>query len=278
LKELVDRKDSLIKARATPPMLLKADLKTLPLSVETFGTKFDVVLVDPPWEEYVRRAPGVTDGHYWTWQEIMALQIEAITDTPSFVFLWCGSAEGLDAGRHCLQKWGFRRCEDICWIKTNKQQRKTTSTDPQSVLQHTKEHCLMGIKGTVRRATDGHIIHANIDTDIIIDEEPPFGSTHKPEELYHIIERFAQGRRRLELFGEESNMRNGWVTVGNALTTSNFNPKVYANYFRGPDGLPYVSTDRIPGGRPVPGSIHLVGTTEEIENLRPRSPPPHQRH
>lgn len=31
----------------------------------------------------------------------------------------CGCAEGLEAGRHCLNKWGFRRSEDICWIKTN---------------------------------------------------------------------------------------------------------------------------------------------------------------
>ena len=51
----------------------------------------------------------------------------------------------------------------------------------------------MGIKGTVRRTTDGHLIHANIDTDIIISEEPPTGSTKKPEELYQVIERFAQG-------------------------------------------------------------------------------------
>lgn len=35
----------------------------------------------------------------------------------------------------------------------------------------------MGIKGTVRRSTDGHIIHANIDTDIIIAEEPTDGKT-----------------------------------------------------------------------------------------------------
>lgn len=51
----------------------------------------------------------------------------------------------------------------------------------------------MGIKGTVRRTTDGHLIHANIDTDIIISEEPPTGSTKKPDELYQVIERFAQG-------------------------------------------------------------------------------------
>ena len=41
----------------------------------------------------------------------------------------------------------------------------------------------MGIKGSVRRRSDGHIIHANIDTDIIVTEEPPFGSTRKPDEL-----------------------------------------------------------------------------------------------
>lgn len=51
----------------------------------------------------------------------MGLEIEAIADTPSFVFLWCGSAEGLDAGRHCLKKWGFRRVEDVCWVKTNRE-------------------------------------------------------------------------------------------------------------------------------------------------------------
>ena len=33
----------------------------------------------------------------------------------------------------------------------------------------------MGIKGTVRRNQDGHFIHANIDLDIIITEEPQIG-------------------------------------------------------------------------------------------------------
>lgn len=276
LKELVERKDGLIASRATPPAFLQADLHELPLSVDTFGTKFDVVLIDPPWEEYVRRAPGVGQGESWSWQQIKNLEVDKITDNPSFVFLWCGSAEGLDAGRICLQQWGFRRCEDICWIKTNKEQRRAASVrqDTQAVLQHTKEHCLMGIKGTVRRTTDGHLIHANIDTDIIISEEPPTGSTKKPEELYQVIERFAQGRRRLELFGEDHNIRPGWVTVGTHLTSSNFNPQAYANNFRMPDGSVYVSS----GVKPPPGAPHLTGSTEEIETLRPRSPPPNQRH
>ena len=49
-------------------MSFSADLRTLPLSVQTFGSKFDVIIVDPPWEEYVQRAPGVGDGTSWTWQ------------------------------------------------------------------------------------------------------------------------------------------------------------------------------------------------------------------
>jgi hypothetical protein len=34
----------------------------------------------------------------------------------------------------------------------------------------------MGIKGTVRRSIDGHIIHANIDADIIIAEKTTDGN------------------------------------------------------------------------------------------------------
>jgi mRNA (2'-O-methyladenosine-N6-)-methyltransferase len=52
----------------------------------------------------------------------------------------------------------------------------------------------MGIRGTVKRGIDGHLIHSNVDTDVIVSEEPPLGSTEKPEELYSIIERFCAGR------------------------------------------------------------------------------------
>lgn len=33
-------------------------------------------------------------------------------------------------------------------------------------------------------------------------------------------------RRRLELFGEDHNMRPGWVTVGKNISTTNFKLKV----------------------------------------------------
>ena len=77
-------------ANPLPPLSLRAqaDLRELKLNIVTFGTKFDVVLVDPPWEEYARRAPGI-DVATWAWQDIMRLEIEAVVDTPSFIFLWC---------------------------------------------------------------------------------------------------------------------------------------------------------------------------------------------
>ena len=55
----------------------------------------------------------------------------------------------------------------------------------------------MGIRGTVRRSVDGDFIHSNIDIDLLIDEEAEVGNDSKPEELFHIVERFCQGKRRL---------------------------------------------------------------------------------
>ncbi|GLJ32238.1 hypothetical protein SUGI_0648840 [Cryptomeria japonica] len=49
------------EACACPPTYLKCDSRETVLSPELFGTNFDAILVDPPWEEYVHRAPSVGD-------------------------------------------------------------------------------------------------------------------------------------------------------------------------------------------------------------------------
>jgi hypothetical protein len=77
LRELIQKKDEIVAHSASPPMYMKCDLHEFELSPEFFGTKFDVILVDPPWEEYVHRAPGVADHmEYWTFEEILNLKIE----------------------------------------------------------------------------------------------------------------------------------------------------------------------------------------------------------
>ncbi|KAF0308809.1 N6-adenosine-methyltransferase non-catalytic subunit [Amphibalanus amphitrite] len=199
LRELIKLKDELIEETATPPMYLKTDL--LSFELRQLRSEFDVILVEPPLEEY-QRTLGVTNERFWNWDEIMGLQLDQVAAHRSFVFLWCGSSDGLDKGRQCLRKWGFRRCEDICWIKTNiKNPGHNKNLETKAIFQRTKEHCLMGIKGTVRRSVDGDFIHANVDIDLIIAEDPGYGSLEKAKEIFHIIEHFCLGRRSYEMHG-----------------------------------------------------------------------------
>jgi hypothetical protein len=162
--------------------------------------------------------------------------------------------------------------EDICWLKTNTKRAASGGsvvwTDPgaDTVLVPVKEHCLVGMRGNVRRSSDGHLIHANCDTDVIVSEEPPYGSSEKPDELYHIIEHFVQGRRRLELFGEDHNIRPGWLTLGKGLSSSHFDARAYAEQFA------YAPEWVGPNGNPQPGAPWLLGSTPEVEALRPKSP------
>ncbi|KAF0771529.1 N6-adenosine-methyltransferase non-catalytic subunit [Aphis craccivora] len=252
LRELIRLKDELIQQTATPPMFLKCDLSTY--NLKSLNIKFDVILIEPPLEEY-QRTLGVTNTKLWNWNQIMDLELGELAANRSFIFLWCGSSDGLDRGRDCLRRWGFRRCEDICWIRTNsKNPGHSKNLEPNAVFQRTKEHCLMGIKGTVRRSTDGDFIHANVDIDLIISEENEHGSIEKPVEIFHIIEHFCLGKRRLHLFGRDSTIRPGWLTLGPELTNSNFNTEMYNGYFSN-------------------GQL-TTGCTDRIEVLRPKSPPP----
>ena len=85
------------------------------------------------------------------------------------------------------------------------------------------------------RSQDGHLVHANCDTDVIVDEQPTDpNDTTKPAELYHIIEQLVQGRRRLQLFGTASGSepRRGWVTLGSHVGASTFDPEQYAAFFQ----------------------------------------------
>lgn len=89
----------------------------------------------------------------------------------------------------------------------------------------------MGIRGTVRRSTDGHFVHCNVDTDVIVWENPHpkssplYDPMEKPPELYDLIENFCLGSRRLELFGRKRNVRKGWLTVGNELSDDSKNER-----------------------------------------------------
>ncbi|TBU24816.1 MT-A70-domain-containing protein [Dichomitus squalens] len=199
-QRLLALKKAAVAAHAIPPTFLPySELSSLQ------GSKFDVILIDPPFSSS------------FTWDDLQDLPIPALSADPSFVLLWVGSGsgEGLERGREVMAKWGFRRCEDIVWVKTNKTSNKGPGTDPPttSLLTRTKQHCLMGIRGTVRRSTDSWFVHCNVDTDVLIWEGDSSDPTLKPPEMYTLIENFCLGLRRLEIFGRARTARRGWVTA-----------------------------------------------------------------
>ena len=62
--------------------------------------------------------------------------------------------------------------------------------------------------------------------------------------------------QQIFILGKDTTIRPGWLTVGPDLTSSNFDPEQFGNYFNtDPDAF-------------------LTGCTDEIERLRPKSPPP----
>ena len=151
LAKLLSVHSALVKQHAHPPTYLHADLRTFHLP-SLHPTKFDCILIDPPLEEYAHAYPSrvaplsrlpppshgpSSEGEparrpYWTWDEIAALPVPSIAANPGFIWLWVGSGRahrsettgeivsGLDKGREILQKWGYRRCEDITWLRTNR--------------------------------------------------------------------------------------------------------------------------------------------------------------
>lgn len=260
--KLLKLKAELIAIRSHPAMHLKANIFDLDL---TGFPQFDVIVIDPPWEEYKNRVSTVSSRRPTEkletlgYEEIRSLPIPRLSANPSFVFLWVGT-EHLDHGRMLLKSWGFKRCEDVVWLKSNKNSSKynPSHADDKSYLKRTIEHCLVGTKGEQKNDAPPTFYHPNIDTDVILTEEYEIGSLEKPPELFEIIERFCQGRRRLELFANDKMIRNGWLKIGKDIESSNFNLDTYLKYFEGP-----VRLDSYMGGA-------VTGTTPEIESLRPK--------
>lgn len=110
---------------------------------------------------------------------------------------------------------------------------------------------------------------------MIVWEGDPLDPTRKPPEMYTLIENFCLGTRRLEVFGKRSSLRRGWVTVlaPNQEELLPVNTTIHVEGEEGgvatrwkqdswEEGIRELSD----GGKPV------LPMTQEIDNLRPKSP------
>lgn len=178
---------------------INTDLRIL--DFEVLG-KFNVIMLDPPWDIHMNLPYGTLKD-----KEMKALNISSLQDA-GLVFLWV-TGRAMELGRECLEIWGYKKIEEIVWVKTNQLQRIIRTGRTGHWLNHSKEHCLVGLKGWDPK------INKNLDCDVIVSEVRE--TSRKPDEIYGIIERMRPGGRKLELFARPHNRRPGWLSVGNQL-------------------------------------------------------------
>ncbi|CAH1269623.1 METTL3 [Branchiostoma lanceolatum] len=174
-----------------PSQWVQCDIRRI--DMEVLG-KFSVVMADPPWDIHMDLP-------------MRNLNVSAIQDE-GYIFLWV-TGRAMELGRECLKLWGYERVDELIWVKTNQLQRIIRTGRTGHWLNHGKEHCLVGAKSTPFWTNRG------LDADVIVAEVRE--TSHKPDEVYGIIERLAPGRRKIELFGRMHNVQPNWVTLGNQL-------------------------------------------------------------
>lgn len=182
-----------------PPQWVQCDLRYLDM---TALGKFAVIMADPPWDIHMELPYGTMSD-----DEMRQLGIPQLQDE-GLIFLWV-TGRAMELGRECLKLWGYERVDEIIWVKTNQLQRIIRTGRTGHWLNHGKEHCLVGMKGNPQDLNRG------LDSDVIVAEVR--ATSHKPDEIYGMIERLSPGTRKIELFGRPHNIQPNWITLGNQV-------------------------------------------------------------
>ena len=181
-----------------PSQWINCDIRNFDCSI--LG-KFDVIMADPPWDIHMDLPYGTLRDDEMKNLPVRKLQDEGV------IFLWV-TGRATELARDCLELWGYTRKEELVWIKTNQLQRLIRTGRTGHWLNHSKEHCLIGIKGNPK-------LNRNLDCDVLVSEVRE--TSRKPDEIYELIERMVPGGRKLELFARAHNRRQGWISLGNQL-------------------------------------------------------------
>ena len=188
-----------INRKMLPPQWINCDIRYLDFSI--LG-KFSVIMADPPWDIHMELPYGTMQD-----DEMRNLRVQDLSDD-GLIFLWV-TGRAMELGRELFDIWGYRRCDELIWVKTNQLQRLIRTGRTGHWLNHGKEHCLVGIKGNPKS------INRRLDCDVLVAEVR--ATSHKPDEIYGIIERLSPGTRKIELFGRMHNIQPNWITLGNQL-------------------------------------------------------------
>ena len=168
--------------------------------------QFDVIVMDPPW----RIQPGkTTRGVHLGYEQMKVEDIQAMplhfVQKDGFVFMWV-VASMVHTGVQMLSNWGYQTVSEVNWVKVSK--RGVYHPSNGYYMQHTKETCLVGKKGKgceyfrPEKLQDTIVTWRNL------------RQSHKPEQLYEMIEEAFPECTYLEIFARAHNLRDGWVSIG----------------------------------------------------------------
>lgn len=197
-------------------------------------TKYDVILADPPWQNYGwatgsgRKAPA---NHYelMSIEDIAALPVAKMSADNCALFLWAVWPDIFRA-QEVIEAWGFRY-STIAWVWA-----KLTKSSMGfhwglgSYTRANTEPCLLCIRGSMPPAVK--------DVQALI-VSPVRKHSQKPDEQYNKIERLYPNTQKLELFARHK--QPTWDSWGNEINSDI-------------DLTTTLTTDPTPRPRPAKGS------------------------
>lgn len=249
-------------------------IPTLNRWINRYNLQFDVIMI------------GALVENQFILPILLNLPIYKLCAKPGFVFIW-STTEKIHQLSKLLnsENWNkkFRRSEEMVFIPVDENSPyfpgdfNDEDKSQAGLFERKQWHCWMCITGTVRRSNDNHLIHCNIDTDLQI--ESPTSSKNSnnavPNEIYKVAENFSNSNRRLHIIPSRTGykfpvkLRKGWVIMSPDMMVDNFKVEEYEAQLYRQSMIHYKSLSNKASGQITQ---YLVPQTEEIEELRPKSP------
>lgn len=272
LQKLKDLKEQLILKHAIKPSGARVRsleiVSTLNSWIRDYNLQFDVIMI------------GALVDNQFIRPILEQLPLHKLCAKPGFLFVWASSQKIQELSKLLAgEKWNkkFRRSEELVFVTVDKNSPyypgNSSYSNPYSAFEGQQWHCWMCITGTVRRSTDSHLIHCNVDTDLQIEPTITDETTYNavPDSMYRVAENFSNANRRLHIIPSRTGyktpvrLRPGWVIMSPDVMVNNFNPLQYEQE------LYSKSTVKFKNGSHS-GPQVLVPQTKEIDDLRPKSP------
>lgn len=177
-----------------------SDMKNIKLEEMHEAKKFKTILADPPWDINQKGKLGAVN-HYnlMTLEQIKAMPIKELAEEDAHLWLWTYPS-ALEKSYEVVRAWGFEPKSLFVWLKPR-----------------------LGLGNYLRNCFEIIIFATRGKAPIKFKGQPNWSflpvqdHSHKPEELYSIIERCSYGNY-LELFARRSVPSDkNWYVWGNEI-------------------------------------------------------------